>query len=49
MKKVENNFEMSKKPIESNVIPKHFNQKILNKKNEPQLNDNNDIKEHKVN
>ena len=47
MKKVENNFNASKKPIESNVIPKHFNQKILNKKNEPQLNDSNDITGHK--
>ena len=47
MKKVEKNFNASKKPIESNVIPKHFNQKILNKKNEPQLNDSNDITGHK--
>ena len=29
MKKVDKNFEMSKKPVETNIIPRNFNKSIL--------------------
>jgi len=46
-KKVEENHTKSKKPIETNIIPKHFNEKILNKHAEPDMKNKKEISNFK--
>ena len=46
MKKVDKNFKMSKKPVETNIIPRNFNKSILNKKSVPDMKNKKEIKGH---